>query len=339
MLSGRATIQDVADEAGVSVATVSRALRNKPNVAPATRSKVADVAGRLGYHAHTAASWLASGRTMTVGFVAPYFEIWYTGQVLAGIERTLSEAGYDLAVYAVDTPENREGFLERVASLQTRLDGLLLVDFYPDAYQVSQLVDCGTAVVAIGEHLSPFNSLMIDNELTAVAAVTHLIDLGHEHIAVLGSRQIQSDGSPVLKARQHGYRRALSAAGLGGDARLELPGMLTVHGGALGIDRLVEMDNRPTAVVCLSDETAMGAMSRARQLGVSIPNDLSVIGIDDHDLADAFGLTTMGQPVRDIGAQAAAMLLAAIDDTNAEVEHRVIDTNLIVRESTSPPSP
>lgn len=237
MSAPRSTIDDVARRAGVSVATVSRALRGMRNVATTTRQRVVEAAQQLEYHPHAAASWLASGRTMTIGVAAPYFGIWYTGKILAGIERVLSESGYDLVVYAADPPDNRDRFLDRAASLQTRIDGLILVDFFPDDEQVERMLDARLEIVAIGEYLDPFSSLAVDNEAAAFEAVSHLIDLGHRRVAIFGTEDIHKIQSPVLTPRRAGYARALGAAGIDVSHALDIDCALSVAGGAAPVPR------------------------------------------------------------------------------------------------------
>ncbi|MFQ5554541.1 MAG: LacI family DNA-binding transcriptional regulator [Acidimicrobiia bacterium] len=337
MTRSRTTIEDVAREAGVSVATVSRALRDMSNVSAGTKERVVRVADRLGYHPHTAASWLASGRTLTVGVVAPYYDIWYTSRVLAGIESAMSASGYDLTVYAADTPENRDRFFDRVASLQTRVDGLITVDLFPDAKQIRLLEESRITVVAIGETVAPFSSLAIDNAGAGEMATRHLLDLGHEGIALFGTRDIRIDNSPVLKPRRKGCIDALAAAGYVSDAHVDVDCDLSVHGGATGLDRYLELPDPPTAIFCLSDETAMGAMGRARDHGIEIPGDVSIVGFDDHDLAEPFGLTTIRQPVRAIGEKAAELLLDAIAQPERVIDHGLIPVELVERASTAPP--
>ncbi|NND02562.1 MAG: LacI family DNA-binding transcriptional regulator, partial [Acidimicrobiia bacterium] len=149
----RATIQDVAREAGVSVATVSRAMRGMAHVAQDTRERVLQTAHRLGYAPHFGASALAGGTTGMIGLVAPFFHLWYTSQVLTGVEQVLSAAERDLVIYAGDTPENRARFLDRLPSLVTRIDGLILVDFFPNERELQVLSNAELALLAVGEEL------------------------------------------------------------------------------------------------------------------------------------------------------------------------------------------
>lgn len=359
----RATIEDVARVAEVSVATVSRALRNMPNVATATRARVAEVAAQLGYVAHPAAASLASGRTRTIGLAAPFYGIWYTGKVTVGVLSVLADAGYDLEVYAVDTPEHQSEFIDRVASRSLGVDGLLLVDFFGNNNHLQRLHDSDIHVVGLGEELAMFPSVSIDNYAAAHRAAGYLIELGHTKIGLLGADAIEIDGSPVLVDRLRGFEAALTEAGLEvrddyqpvrpEEERTRNPGgALTVSAGVSCMNALAAMDDRPTAVFCMSDELAMGAMGRGRELGISIPEDLSVVGFDDHDLAEPFGLTTIRQPVQHLGERIAAWMLDMVGARGAEAngdensdepgettpDHVVVPVELIERSSCAGPS-
>ena len=333
----RATIQDVAEEAGVSVATVSRALRGMDHVADGTRQRVAAVAARLGYVPHFGAAVLAGGATRTMGLVAPYFNIWYTSQILAGVEEVLSAAGHDLVIYAADTHTNRERFIRRAPSLRTRIDGLLVVDFFPDAGQLRRLVASGLSLVALGEHLDGVASISIDNFDAARRATRHLLEIGHRNIAIAGAQQVSLDPAPVLAARIDGYRAALTDFGIKPRPEYSLPGMLTVDGGREAVDELMNQSERPTAVFFLSDEMAMGGLAQARGHGVDVPTELSVVGFDDHDLAGAYGLTTMRQRVRELGTIAAQRMLA-MSESDGDTAAELMPVDLVVRDSTAPPS-
>jgi DNA-binding LacI/PurR family transcriptional regulator len=274
---------------------------------------------------------------MTIGLVAPLFGFWYSAQVVAGAESVLSDSGYDLLVHSVDTPENRRRFLAGMGALRGRVDGLLLVDFFTKPEQALALRDSGTPGVAVGARIEGFSSLTIDNRGAAETAVRHVIELGHRRIGLITDDPIPSNLSPVPGERASGYATALAAAGLPRDSALERAGGLAVAGGAASIEALLATPDPPTAVFCMSDEMAMGAVGRARELGFSVPGDVSVVGFDDHDLAEAFGLTTMHQPVREMGRWATTMLVDAIHGATDAPIHRVADVTLVVRRTTAPP--
>jgi len=347
----RSTIEDVARAAGVSVATVSRALRDMPNVATATRQKVAEAAARLGYVAHPAAASLASGRTRTIGLAAPFYGIWYTGKVTVGVLNVLANAGYDLEIYAVDTPKHQDEFVDRVSSLAIGVDGLLLVDFFGNQDHLDRLLTSGIHVIGLGEELAQFPSVSINNFAAARQAATHLASLGHRKIGLLGADAIEIDGSPVLVDRRRGFEAALSDAGLEvrqdyqptrpeAERERQPGGALTVAAGISAMNILSMMDDPPTAVFCMSDELAMGAMGRARELGIRVPEDLSVVGFDDHDLAEPFALTTIRQPVEHLGERIAAWMLDLVAGTENGApapDHEIVPVELVVRSSSSHP--
>lgn len=332
----RATIQDVAREAGVSVATVSRAMRGMTHVADETRRRVLETAARLGYAPHFGASALAGGTTGMIGLVAPYFHIWYTSQILTGVEQVLSEANRDLVIFAGNTPENRARFVDRVPSLETRIDGLILVDFFPNEQELEVLRSSALALVAVGEELPGLATIAIDNFEAAHRATSHLIDMGHTRIAVAGGRQLSLDASPVLAARIDGHRAALEDAGIKLREDYNLGGMLSPTGGRAAVDELIDLVEPPTAVFFLSDEMAMGGLAQARRRGLHVPSELSVIGFDDHDQAEAAGLTTIRQQVRQLGVVAAQRMLA-FSDVDRDGSHELMPVELVVRHTTASP--
>ena len=332
----RATIQDVAREAGVSVATVSRAMRGMTHVAEDTRRRVLETAERLGYAPHFGASVLAGGSTGMIGLVAPYFHIWYTSQVLTGVEQVVSAAGHDLVIYAGNTQENRARFIDRVPSLVTRIDGLILVDFFPDEDELGALRDSGLALVGVGEELPGIASIAIDNFEGAYRATSHLIDMGHNRIAVGGARQLSVDASPVLALRIDGYRAALDDAGIKPRDEYSLGGFLSPTGGRAAVDELIDLDEAPSAVFFLSDEMAMGGLAQARRRGLHVPTELSIVGFDDHNQAEAAGLTTIRQRVHELGVLAAQRMLA-FSDHDRDASHELMPVELVVRHTTGSP--
>ena len=291
MAERRATINDIALAAGVSVATVSRALRNLPNVAPATRAKVTEAAADLQYEAHPQASRLASGRAWTVGVAAPLFGTWFPSRALGGINSVFAGAGYDLLISMMGHPEDRRRFLQGARGFCRRVDGIVLIDTFVSAEGRSARALFDRPVVAVGERLDGASSIAIDNRLAARRAVEHLIELRHERIGLIAGGQTAGLPSPVSWQRRLGYRDALRAAGIATDPRLSVETDWSAAGGAAALTALLHGPNPPTAVFCMSDEMAFGALQTARARGVAVPGDLSVIGFDDHDLAAAMGLT------------------------------------------------
>ena len=317
----------------MSVATVSRALRNLPSVAPETRTKVIEVAAEFDYELHPQASRLASGRTSTVGVAAPLLGTWFPSRALGGINSVLSEAGYDLLISMMTTPEDRRQFLREARSFCRRVDGIVLIDTFASAEGDSADSFFNRPVVAVGERLAGAGSITVDNRLAARRAVEHLIELGHERIGLVVGPIIAELPTPVPEQRRLGYEDALRDAGLTIDPSLAVQGDGLAGGGARALSELIERPDPPTAVFCMTDEMAFGALEAARSAGMSVPGDLSIVGFDDHDLAETLGLTTMCMSVSEIGERAAEHLLAMIDGRESPSDI-TWDVPLVVRRTT-----
>ena len=333
MTGGRPTIKDIARVAEVSVATVSRALRDLPYVAPETRRRVAEIAADLEYEAHPQASRLASGRTWTIGLVAPQFGTWFPSRALGGINSVFARAGYDLLMSMMTTPEDRRRFLREARSFCRRVDGIVLIDTFVSAEGDSADSFFDRPAVAVGERLKGAASIAIDNRLAARRAVEHLLELGHGRIGLAAGRQLKDLPTSVPTQRGLGYEDALRAAGLEVDPQLSVSVDWSPAGGSIALTTLLDKAQPPTAVFCMSDEIAFGVLREAARRGLAVPDDLSVIGFDDHDLAEALGLTTMRQAVDEMGVWAASTVLGLID--GEPVSDITWDVPLMVRESTA----
>jgi LacI family transcriptional regulator, repressor for deo operon, udp, cdd, tsx, nupC, and nupG len=336
---GTATVHDVAVRAGVSVATVSRALRGLPNVAPATRARVLEAAAELRYRPDPNASRLAAGRSHAIGIAMPFVGQWYFAQVLAGVEAVLAGAGYDLLVYTAATPKGGRRFLADALPVRKRVDGLILVDLPLLREEVGAWADSGVRLVAVGQRTGPYPWVGIDDEAAAHLAVSHLLDLGHRHVGLIGAAPPGGEdfGLTVPAARQAGYERALTERGIPVRPELTRPAAFDVGLAAAAMEQLLRGPVRPTAVFATSDEMALGAIGTARSLELDVPGDVSVVGFDDHDLAAAVGLTTIRQSPVDIGSWAAELLLDELRTGVVEPRHVVAPVELVVRSTTAPP--
>lgn len=310
------SIVDVARAAGVSSATVSRALSGRGHVAAATREKILRLAGELGYVVSSSASSLASGRTRNIGVMVPDLHRWFFSTVLTGISETLSRRGYDLTLYNVtDAPAVRSelfsSFLRR-----GRVDGLIVLAMELDSQEVHQLVELGMPVITLGGANEPLPGLAIDDHAVAGLAVEHLLRLGHERIGRIGAEATFDKDFKVPARRESGFRDALEHAGLAMDPRLAATADFTIEGGHGGAKQILGRSaSAPTAVVAFSDEMAIGAVLAARELGLDVPGDISVVGIDGHDLGPLFGLTTVDQHPFNQGVRAAEEILRLTEDT------------------------
>lgn len=319
----------------MSVATVSRALRGLPNVAPSTRERVLDAARALQYVADPSAARLASGRSHAVGLVVPTLGRWYYGSAYAGVEAALADANYDLLPFTTGGPGGTTRFLE-LLPFRKRVDGLILIDAPLAGDQVRRVIREGMHVVSVGGPSSDSTSIHVDNVAAARLAVNHLTGLGHERVAVIGESR-ESFGLDVGSERLRGYRQAMAAADIDTTADLEVSRPLTLAGGAEAMQVLLHRDGAPTAVFALCDEMAIGAMQVIRDAGLLVPEDISVVGFDDHDVAAYLGLTTVRQDVRRLGERATELLLERLRGEVSQVHHEVASTRLVVRRTTGPP--
>lgn len=306
----RASIVDVAQRAGVSVATVSRALRGLPNVSVETRDRVLAAAHELEYTASPLAAALVTGRTRSVGVIAADADSWFFAEVLRGLEEGLRDRGYDLVLHVLPAGARRERFFIGLP-VRRRVDALVVAGLRLTDTELRTLRQLGLPIAGVGEPLEGAHTERIDNEAAAKLAVEHLIELGHSRIAMIGGAP---DGHELSApaARTRGYQAALAAAGLStGPIR---DGGFTSAGGAAAMTELITCgEGPPSAVFCQSDEMAFGALRALQQAGVPVPDQISVVGFDDHELADAFDLTTVGQPISAQGAAAARWVTAGLD--------------------------
>lgn len=332
------SIEDVALRAGVSTATVSRALRDLPNVSAATRDRVLRAAAELDYVITPTASRLASGKTGSIAVVAPYIGTWFFGNVITGIERALRDEALDLLLYAVPDDRAQDEFFEQMP-LRRRVDGVIVLTLGLSADQQDALLSLQVPVVSVGDPLNGAFSVGIDNEASARTATHHLLNLGHTRVAMIGAGRSFAGRFTAPRQRQRGYQAALTEAGLPIHAEYEVDGEFTVSGGASAMAGLLSLPEPPTAVFAQSDEMAAGAMQAVRRMGLTVPADVSIVGFDGHDLAAVLDLTTMAQPVQERGEIATREVLRAIaaDEKGTADARELVSTRLVIRTSTGPP--
>ncbi len=330
----RSTIQDVASAAGVSVATVSRAFRGLPNVAVSTRTRVQAAARDLNYRPDPYASRLAAGRSRTIAIVVPFINSWYFANVIAGAQAMCTDDGYDLLVVTAPSPTATTATVADAFGLDRRVDGMIFVEVALGDDDIAELARLRLGVVTIGQRTTRFPSVNVDNVAVGRAAAAHLVKLGHARIGVLAGQAEDPVNFNVPGDRVAGARAALAAAGLQIDPLLIVPGQFTVEGGHHAASRLLTRRPLPTAIFALSDEMALGAAIAAREHGIDIPGDVSLIGVDDHEVAEVMGLTTVRQDVVEHGARAAAVLLRRSASEVGSPAHELRPTELVVRRST-----
>jgi DNA-binding LacI/PurR family transcriptional regulator len=331
------TIRDVAEAAGVSTATVSRALRGLPNVDPATRDRIATVASKLDYVISPSASRLASGRTGSIAVITPFISRWFFATVLSGVESVLQAAGMDLLLMSVTDAASGHHRLPPAPRLRRRVDGVLIIAMSPSDPQLRDVLNLGMPTSMIGVNVGGVPSVMIDDVAAARIATQHLINLGHTRIGMIGGSPAELPFTAEFD-RENGFRQAMEESGLETTPMLEAFGYFTIQGGEQAMTALLTQKNPPTAVFAMSDEMAFGALRSLRNHGLKPGVDISVVGVDGHDMSEHLELTTVVQPVFDLGRIAAEALLVQLrtlpQDVNLEPTR--VPTQLVVRSSTAP---
>lgn len=330
-------LADVARLAGVSPATASRALSNAYGVSPVTRARVLEVAERVNYVVSPEASRLARGATKRIALVVPHIERWFFGAMVAGLQSVLSDEGFDVLLYHVGDAEDRRRFFELLPA-RRKVDAVVVVAFPVADRERERLELMGVTIVAAGGQDASYPFVCIDDHVAGRQAVDHLIQLRHARIGMIEAIDPDQPDWPTRPGRSRAYYDALTEAGLPVDEQLVVTGDWGAEHGAEAMARLLSLPKPPTAVYAHSDEVALGAMRTLRRSGLRVPDDVALIGIDDHPLADLVDLTTVRQPVREQGRIAAEMLVALLrgDDVERGVH---VPTRLVVRGSTAPPAP
>lgn len=333
------TITDVAREAGVSVATVSRALRGLDRVSPETRERVLKVAAELDYVASPTATSLASGRTQVVGVVAPFLTRWFFASLVSSIEKALRKESHHVLLFDLED-ESYDTRLELNQNLLwRRVDGVITLNLPMTDSELDLLDKLELPAVAIGTPVPGYPIVRIDDAGAMRTATQHILDLGHREIAYIGA--VPDNVAHVLtpRGRRDAFVSALTDAGVEVHQDWILACDWTADAAFEHMTALLESGARPTALIAASDEMALGAWKAVEAQGLSVPDDISVIGIDDHYLSKVMGLTTVGQDVQVQGEQAAQLLLDTLvrgksADPSVDV---VIPTELVVRASTGAP--
>lgn len=330
--SSTITIVDVAREAGVSYATVSRVLNNKSYVKPEKREAVLRAMTRLGYVVNQQARSLAGGRSYVIGLLMHGFGTSYMGEIARGIDEALNAAQYDLMLYTTHRRKTKEATY--VGAITRGLtDGLLLVlPRNPVAYLATLQQQEFPYMLIDHQGLGDYHhSVGATNYQGAYAATRYLIELGHRRIGfITGALE---HGCAV--DRKAGYQAAMAEYGLAVDPELVQEGDFFQPQGFTGANMLLGLAEPPTAIFASNDEMAFGVMEAARMRGLRLPEDLSVVGFDDIPQAVHVhpSLTTVRQPLEQMGRIAAETLLQLINDPHFVVERIVLPTELIIRQS------
>ncbi len=333
----KVTILDVARESGVSYSTVSRVLNDFDFVKETTRQKVLEAAERLGYVANIQARSLAGGKTQIIGLLVPGLDNGYITEIVSGIDQELVDSGYDMMLYTTHRFRGRESlYVKTIAN--GLADGLILIVPQDSRSYLEGLPTRDFPYVLVDQIDNTFNSTTVDatNWQGAYDATSYLIELGHRRIGfITGLPQLNS-----ARERLDGYRAALRHHGIETDDDLIIEGDYMTKGGYAGAKRLLSLPTPPTAIFASNDLSAFGVLDAIYAAGLRIPEDISVVGFDDIPLASLAHpkLTTVRQPLVQIGRVAVRLLLERLANPDIEARRVTLATELVVRDSCAPPN-
>jgi LacI family transcriptional regulator len=330
------TIYDIAREAKVGIGTVSRVLNGNPHVSEKTRRKVLEVARRLNYQPHTYAQRLAKQKAYAISAVIPFFISYFFIEVLRGVQDKITEFGFDLVLYGVNDPSNQiEHYLQK-STYRGKVDGVLFFSMkFPESY-VKYFNQRGIPIVLVDTYHPKFDSISVDNFQGAYIATRHLIEVGHEKIGIIVARL----ESVPAKQRFEGFKKALSDYGKNFYEEFFVEAKDTRLDGftrEAGYNSCMELLNRkkgiPTAIFVSSDIQAIGVIEALNENGIKVPDDVAVIGFDDIELAKDFGLTTVRQPMYEMGKVAVEKLFERINDKDRKPMHIKFTPELVIRKT------
>ncbi|WP_299597295.1 LacI family DNA-binding transcriptional regulator [uncultured Microbulbifer sp.] len=332
------SIKKVAKLAGVSTATVSRYLNSPEQVKEKTRNKVQAAIRETGYAPNSLARNFRRGKTSLIVVVLPAVGDPFLDKVMRGIWRVADEQGYSILIR--DTQANSHEFDEYTDLVFSKqADGILLLASISPFDEAASNRDNERAhpplvlgLESVSAELSHFPSVRVDNIAAAMDGTDYLIQLGHQRIGFIAGKR----DSLLTKDREKGYRKAMRQAKLAVSNDWIVEGEQTIDGARRATRRLLDLEQRPTAIFCANDEMALGAMHEIKNAGLKVPRDISVIGFDDIRYAEIADppLTTISQPAEEIGERSMRRLCQAIDGSDGDSAPEMLPHNLIVRKST-----
>jgi LacI family transcriptional regulator len=333
---GRATIRDIADLAGVSIATVSRVLNDRPDVAPETRENVLQVVREHGFSTNRGARGLSSGRTGMIGLTLPLVADAYFGPMLSGAAEALYERDMRIVLAPTLHEHDREvSLLERL--MRGTTDGAILMLPEESIEELRMLQRQGFPFVVVDPREPPPEGVACVAAMHASGAkvaTEHLLALGHRRIGAIAG----APGWYATEERVLGFRAALAAAGILLDPQLVVYSDWRMPRGIEAAEQLLALPDPPTAIFGFNDNVAIGALHAARKRGLSVPDDLSVVGFDDTELAVIVTpqLTSVRQPLAEMGRMGVSLLIRILEGQRVDALRVELATKLVVRESTGP---
>ena len=324
-------IVEIAKRSGVSPATVSRALRGMHHVNERTRKKIIEAAIALDYPIRPdLLPRSEGGKTNTIGVIAPFISRWYFSQAIAGIEQALREAGMDLLLYNFAQVEARQRVFQQ-KKLVGKVDGLIVISLPPSEREFESILGLGIPVALVGITDHRCSTVSIDDVEGAAVATQHLIDMGHRDIAIMVGQTEKAFNFKVSSHRKDGFLSAMKRNGLSFNSRNEIIADFDSHTAEIAMDEFLSRKKLPTAIFCESDEMAFGVIKSINKKGLRVPEDISVIGYDNHDFSSVLGLTTISQPAKFLGQLAASQIMAKIEKPDSNIAQMKVPTSLVIR--------
>jgi len=332
MFHGRVTIKEVAGKAGVSTATVSRVFNNVGPVDDATRRRVQRVAKQLRYTPNAVGRSLSTRRTDAIGLLLPDLYGEFFSEVIRGADQTAQKNRYHLLVSS--SHNHRHEIEAALRVMSGRVDGLVLMSPQIDAQTLKSNLPLNLPVVLLNCYVDgvSFDSLNIDNCGGASEMIRHLLQHGHQRIAIIKGTEKNLDAEERLR----GYRQALRENRIAPSEALEISGSFSEESGYEAMKKILALTPRPTAIFASNDSMAIGALGALRELGVAIPREMALVGFDDIPIARFLSptLTSVRVSISELGAMAIQKLVHAIREKNNHAkQHAVIPTSLALRES------
>ena len=326
------TIQDVALRAKISITTVSRVINNSPHrVNRVTRERVLKTIKEMDFRPNALAQGLITKRTMTVGVIIPDISNPYYAEIVRGIQDRADDEGY--AVILQNTDRKLERIIQHIHLFrEKRADGIIFSGGIIHGYEpLSALRELSQRIVVIGRHEVDFPAVRVDNIGGATLAIQHLVDLGHQRICFINGPEMSTSSIDRLQ----GFKNALAQNGIPFEYRMVKRGNLTPESGYQAGRELLEMPDRPTAVFASNDLMAFGAIHAARDLGLSVPGDLAMVGFDNIQLSSYFNptLTTVEIPMYNLGTAAMKMIVNMASDNSFD-RYQWFKPRLLIRHST-----
>ncbi|MEJ2709919.1 MAG: LacI family DNA-binding transcriptional regulator [Anaerolineales bacterium] len=331
------TIRDVARKANVGIGTVSRVINNSTAVSQETREKVLDAIKDLGYMPHPLARRLSLGRTLTIGVVLPFLTLPSYVERLRGVQQMLEDSEYDLSLHSRENPAKLVRLINEL-SLNKSVDGAIVFSLIPSKMQIEQFKRARIPLILVDACHPDVSRVYIDDEKGGYLATSHLIELGHRKIAFLSDYLDNPFKFTAMRKRYLGYRRALKEAGLPFRPDYHQEGTLGARDSFEKAKILLSLADRPSAVFAASDTHAVGVIKAAHELGLKVPENLSVVGYDDIRDAEYLDITTIHQPLFESGVESVNILLASlIEPPETPTSDVKLPIELIIRGTTAPP--